>query len=403
MQLSFSAEDEQFREEVAGWLQRNLTGEFEQLKFRGGPGDEHMFPQERKAWEQKLAEGGWTCVGWPRAYGGRGCSIEQQVIFFEEYARAGAPGRVGHIGEGLAGPTIIAFGSQAQKEKYLPGIVAGTELWCQGYSEPGAGSDLANVRTRARFDATRNQWLITGQKVWTSLAHESDYCFIIARTDPDSAAHQGLGFFLVKMDQPGIEIRPIQQITGTSEFNEVFFDDAECGADDIVGAPGEGWKVAMGLLGFERGVSTLGQQMLFQNELDEIVNIARDNGAARDPVIRQRIADAHIGLKIMRYNSLRMLSGSEDGSLQQEALIYKLYWASWHRDLGELAMDVLGMQSEILEAPPYELSRLQSMYLFVRSDTIYGGTNEIQRNIIAERGLGMPREPKVQIKVQDSQ
>ncbi|MCB1674651.1 MAG: acyl-CoA dehydrogenase family protein, partial [Halioglobus sp.] len=369
----------------------------------GGPGDEHMFPQERKAWEQKLAEGGWTCVGWPRAYGGRGCSIEQQVIFFEEYARAGAPGRVGHIGEGLAGPTIIAFGSDAQKEKYLPGIVAGTELWCQGYSEPGAGSDLANVRTRARFDETRNKWLITGQKVWTSLAHESDYCFIIARTDPNSAAHKGLGFFLVKMDQPGIEIRPIQQITGTSEFNEVFFDDAECDADAIVGAPGEGWKVAMGLLGFERGVSTLGQQMLFQNELDEIVKIARDNGAARDPVMRQRIADAHIGLKIMRYNSLRMLSGSDDGSLQQEALIYKLYWASWHRDLGELAMDVLGPESEILEAPPYELSRLQSMYLFVRSDTIYGGTNEIQRNIIAERGLGMPREPKVQIKVQDSQ
>jgi alkylation response protein AidB-like acyl-CoA dehydrogenase len=396
VKLSFSPEDEQFRQEVASWLQANLTGEFEKLRYRGGPGDEHMFPEERKVWEQKLAEGGWTCVGWPKEYGGRGCTIEQQVIFFEEYARAGAPGRVGHIGEGLAGPTIIAFGTQEQKAKYLPGIVAGTELWCQGYSEPSAGSDLANVKTKARFDQEQNKWIINGQKVWTSLAHESDYCFAIARTDPDSVAHKGLGFFLIKMDQPGIEVRPIEQITGTSEFNEVFFDEAHCDADDIVGAPGDGWKVAMGLLGFERGVSTLGQQMQFQNELDDIIRVAKNNGAAQDPVIRQRIAQAHAELKIMRYNSMRMLSGQSgsDGVLQKEALIYKLFWATWHRSLGELAMDVLGAECEILDDGPYALSRLQSMYLFVRSDTIYGGTNQIQRNIIAERGLGMPKEPK---------
>lgn len=396
MKLSFSPEDEHFRQEVASWLQDNLTGEFARLKYRGGPGDEHMFPEERKVWEQKLAEGGWTCVGWPTEYGGRGCSIEQQVIFFEEYARAGAPGRVGHIGEGLAGPTIIAFGSEEQKRKYLPGIVAGTQLWCQGYSEPSAGSDLANVKTKARFDEAQGKWLINGQKVWTSLAHESDFCFVIARTDPDSVAHHGLGFFLIDMHQPGIEVRPIEQITGTSEFNEVFFDDAQCDASDIVGKPGEGWKVGMGLLGFERGVSTLGQQMQFQNELDEVVRQARSNGAAQDPVIRQRIARAHAELKIMRYNSMRMLSGQSgsDGALHKEALIYKLFWATWHRSLGELAMDVLGPECEILEGGPYALSRLQSMYLFVRADTIYGGTNQIQRNIIAERGLGMPREPK---------
>lgn len=398
MKLSFSAEDEKFREEVAGWLKANLVGKFEELKFRGGPGDEHMFPEERKEWEQKLAQGGWTCVGWPKEFGGRGCSIEQQVIFFEEYARAGAPGRVGHIGEGLAGPTIIAFGSDKQKQKYLPGIVAGTELWCQGYSEPGAGSDLANVKTKARFDEAKGKWIINGQKVWTSLAHESDYCFVIARTDPNSVAHKGLGFFLVKMDQPGVQVRPIQQLTGTSEFNEVFFDDAECDADDIVGAPGDGWKVAMGLLGFERGVSTLGQQMQFQNELNDVIALAKANGAASDPVIRQRIAEAHAGLKIMRYNSMRTLSGVNDGSLQKEALMYKLFWATWHRDLGELAMDVMGPEADILESGPYNLSRLQSMYLFVRSDTIYGGTNQIQRNIIAERGLGMPKEPKIEIK-----
>ena len=394
MQLSFSPEDEKFRSEVAAWLKDNLVGEFAKLKFRGGPGDEHMYSAERKKWEQKLAQGGWVGVGWAKEFGGLGCSIEQQVIFNEEYARAGGPGRVGHIGEGLVGPTLLAFGSDQQKEKYLPGILNGSELWCQGYSEPSAGSDLANVKTKARFDEVTGKWLISGQKVWTSLAHESDYCFALARTDPDSVGHKGLGFFLLKMDQPNIEVRPIQQLTGTSEFNEVFFDEAECDASDIVGKPGDGWKVAMGLLGFERGVSTLGQQMQFQNELDQIIAIAKKNGAAKDFVIRQRIADAHVGLKTMRYNSMRMLSGGEDGSLQKEALIYKLYWATWHRDLGELAMDVLGQEAEILTAGPYELSRLQSMYLFVRADTIYGGTNEIQRNIIAERGLGMPKEPR---------
>lgn len=397
MKLQFSPQDEAFRTEIAGWLADNLVGEFAQLKFRGGPGDEHMFPEERKRWERKLADGGWTCVGWPQEYGGRGLPIEQQVIFFEEYARAGAPGRMGHIGEGLTGPTLIAFGSEEQKQKYLPGVLAGTEFWCQGYSEPSAGSDLANVKTKARLDEVSGKWIVNGQKVWTSLAHESEYCFVIARTDPDSKAHKGLGFFLIKMDQPGVTVRPIEQITGTSEFNEVFFDDAECDVSDIVGLPGEGWKVAMGLLGYERGVSTLGQQMAFQNELNEVVALAKDNGAAQDPVIRQRLADAHIGLKIMRYNSMRMLSDSSgDGSLQKEALIYKLYWATWHRDLGELAMDILGAEADILLDAPYELNRLQSLFLFTRSDTIYGGTNQIQRNIIAERGLGMPKELRPQ-------
>lgn len=394
MKLSFSAEDEQFRAEIAGWLADNLCDEFEQLRFRGGPGDEHMFPQERKAWEQKLAEGGWTCIGWPPEHGGRGASIEQQVIFHEEYARAGGPGRMGHIGEGLTGPTLIAYGSEEQQQRFLPGILAGTQYWCQGYSEPSAGSDLANVKTKAHFDEAQGKWLINGQKVWTSNAHESEYCFVIARTDPDSVGHKGLGFFLLAMDQPGIDVRPIEQLTGTCEFNEVFFDDATCSAEDIVGAPGDGWKVAMGLLGFERGVSTLGQQMLFQNELDEIVRVAKDNGAAQDPALRQRIADAHVGLRIMRYNSMRTLSGGGDGGLQKEAMIYKLFWATWHRNLGKLAMDVLGAEAEICEAGPYQLSRLQSMYLFTRSDTIYGGTNQIQRNIIAERALGMPREPR---------
>ncbi|RJX71503.1 acyl-CoA dehydrogenase [Vibrio sinensis] len=392
MKLTFSTEDELFRNEIAKWLEQNLTGEFEPLRFRGGPGDEHMFTEERKSWEQKLAQGGWTCIGWSQQDGGRDATIEQQVIFHEEYARAGGPGRVGHIGEGLAGPTIAMFGTEEQKQRYLPGIVSGQDLWCQGYSEPDAGSDLAAVKTKASYDSTTKHWSISGQKVWTSLAMDADWCFVIARCESGSIGHKGLGFFLVSMDQTEVQVRPIQQLTGTSEFNEVFFDDAI--AADIIGEPGDGWRIAMALLGFERGVSTLGQQMLFQNELDEVIQLAKTNGMANNSDIRQRIAKAHSELTIMRYNSLRMLSATDNGQLPKEALIYKLYWSTWHRDLGKLAMDVLGPESEILAQGPYDLTRLQSLFLFTRSDTIYGGTNEIQRNIIAERGLGMPKEPK---------
>lgn len=323
MKLRFSAADEAFRVEVADWLRDNLCGEFDVIRFRGGPGDEHSFVDERKAWERKLGDVGWTCIGWPKEWGGRAASIEQQVIFNEEYARAGGPGRIGHIGETLMGPTLIAYGSDAQKANYLPSIRSGDAIWCQGYSEPSAGSDLANVKTKAVFDEEAQVWHISGQKVWTSLAHESHYCFVVARTDLQAKGHKGLGFFMVAMDQPGVTIRPIEQLTGTSEFNEVFFDNAICTPGDIVGQPGEGWQVAMALLGFERGVSTLGQQMLFQNEFNDIVRLAKANGADRDPVLRQRIAEAHIGLRIMRYNTLRVLSGSDEGELSAEGMIYK--------------------------------------------------------------------------------
>jgi len=392
MKIGFSAEDEAFRQQVADWLQTHLCGEFEPLHFRGGPGDEHMFPEERKAWERELAKGGWIGIGWPTECGGRGLSISQQVIFHEEYARAGGPGRMGHIGEGLIGPTLVALGSEEQRQRFLPGILEGREFWCQGYSEPSAGSDLAGVKTRAQLE--NGEWIINGQKVWTSLAHESQWCFVLARTEQGSVGHKGLTFLLVPMEQLGIAVQPIQQLTGTSEFNEVFFSDARTAANNIIGAPGDGWKVAMTLLGFERGVSTLGQQMQFRNELEEVIRAAQDNGADRDPLIRQRLAQAWAGLKVLRYNSLRMLSGTQDGSLRGEAMIYKLAWSNWHRDLGKLAMDVLGPQAELLEGAPYQLSRLQSLFLFTRSDTIYGGSNEIQRNIIAERALGMPREPR---------
>lgn len=392
MHLRFSDEDEAFRREAAAWLDERLSGEFAAVRGRGGSGDAHALIDERRAWERALGEGGWSCLGWPRAYGGRGESLSRQVIFHEEYARAGGPGRLGHIGEGLLGPTLIAFGSDAQRRRFLPPIVMGDEIWCQGYSEPGAGSDLANVQTRARLDGS--EWIVDGQKVWTSWAQWSDWCFVLCRTDPESRRHRGLSYLLVPMQQPGVEVRPIVQLTGDAEFSEVFFDGARTPAENVVGAPGDGWRVAMATLGFERGVSTLGQQLAFRSEFAAVVEAARESGAAGDPAIRQRLANAWIGLEIMRYNALRGLSHGEKGELDRAGMIAKLYWATWHRSLGELAMDVLGDDASLLAGAPYELTPLQRLFLFTRSDTIYAGSNEIQRNLIAERALGLPRGPR---------
>ena len=395
MDVRFSAADEAFRLEVRTWLEDNLVGEFAGLRGRGGSGDLEGAVDVRRAWEKRLADGGWTCVGWPKQWGGRGLELSQEVIFNEEYARSRAPGRLGHIGETLLGPTLIAFGTDQQKRRFLPPIARTDELWCQGYSEPNAGSDLANVQCRAERDG--DDWVLSGQKVWTSLATISDWCFVICRTDSQGPKHQGLSYLLVPMRQPGIEIRPIRQITGTAEFCEVFFDGARTAADNLVGQVNGGWQVAMGTLAFERGASTLGQQMMFEIELGEVIAAAKANGAAKDPVIRQRLAEAWIGLKIMRYNALRTLSAIEGGAaLSREALITKLYWATWHRSLGKLGVDVLGARAEIRTGTTddYELEELQRLFLWTRSDTIYAGTNQIQRNIIAERALGMPREPR---------
>ncbi len=396
MNLKESAADLEFRAEIRAWMSAHLVGEFAPLRHRGGPGDEEAYPELRKAWERELAAAGWTCVGWPQQYGGRGLSIEQQVIFHEEYARAGGPGRMGHIGEGLIGPTLIAFGSEDQKQRFLPGIVSGTQFWCQGYSEPSAGSDLANVQTRC-WQLEDGSWRVQGQKVWTSLAQDSDWVFVIARCEPESRGPKGLAFLLLPLDQPGVSIKPIRQLSGSCEFNEVFFDEAVAAADDLVGEPGQGWKVAMGLLEVERGVSTLGQQMHFAHEMELIVEVAKRYGRAADPGIRDRIGHAVCGLRAMRYNALRMLSGGqgEDGRLQlgREALIYKYYWSNWHRDLGKLAMDVLGPVGDVPSDDP-AVQRLQQVFFFSRADTIYAGTNEIQLNLIGERGLGLPKEPR---------
>lgn len=379
-------EVQDFRAEVRQWLADNLVGEFAALKGLGGPGREHEAFDERRAWNQHLAAAGLTCLGWPEEHGGRGLSVAHRVAFYEEYALANAPDKVNHLGEELLGPTLIAYGTPEQQQRFLPRILDVTELWSQGYSEPGAGSDLANVATTAEL--VGDEWVINGQKVWTSLAHWAQWCFVIARTEKGSKRHAGLSYLLVPLDQPGVEIRPIVQLTGDSEFNEVFFDDARTDASLVVGEPGDGWRVAMGTLTFERGVSTLGQQIRYARELSGIVDLAKNAGAIDDPVIRERLTRSWVGLQRMRSYALATMDVERPG----QDSVSKLLWANWHRELGEIAMEVRGKAGLLLDGG--EFDEWQRLYLFSRSDTIYGGSNEIQRNVISERVLGLPREVK---------
>ncbi|MFE7775845.1 acyl-CoA dehydrogenase family protein [Streptomyces sp. NPDC057445] len=374
MDFEFGPEDEAFRRDARAWLGEHLaTG----LTGHG--------------WERELGRDGWIGLGWEADHGNRRATLTQQVVWAEEYARAGAPARVGHIGENLLAPTLIAYGGKEQQSRFLPGIARGEELWCQGYSEPGAGSDLASVRTAAVKDG--DGYRVTGQKIWTSLAREAHWCFVLARTEPGSRRHHGLSFLLVPMDQPGrIDVRPIRQMSGTSEFNEVFLDGAE--AVEVVGGEGNGWHVAMGLLALERGVSTLAQQIGFAEELGRVVARAVRSGAIGDPVLRERLVRQWAELRTMRWNALRTLGGRDDPGAPSVA---KLLWGGWHRRLGELAMQVRGAAAAGgpgAWSPAYELDEQQRLFLFSRADTIYGGSDEIQRNIIAERVLGLPRESR---------
>ncbi|WP_078862904.1 acyl-CoA dehydrogenase family protein [Streptomyces sp. JS01] len=372
-----------FRTEVRAWLAGHLA--------------DTPAPDPR-AWERELGKAGWIGIGWPddgETYGNRRATLPEQVVWAEEYARSTAPARMGHIGENLLAPTLITYGTEEQKRRHLPPVARGEALWCQGYSEPGAGSDLAGIRTTATPDTTTGGYTVTGQKIWTSLALDADFCFVLARTDPGSTRHHGLSFLLLDMDQPGrIEVRPIRQLTGTSEFNEVFFDGAR--ATETVGGEGNGWQVAMGLLARERGVSTLAQQIGFAEELGRVVAAAVASGAAEDPVIRARLVRQWAELDTMRRHALRTLGTTGDPGAPSVA---KLLWGGWHQRLGELAVEVAGEAGAVGPEPwtadrPYELDDAQHLFLFSRADTIYGGSDEIQRNIIAERVLGLPREPR---------
>ncbi|HEV7885916.1 MAG TPA: acyl-CoA dehydrogenase family protein [Acidimicrobiales bacterium] len=403
MDLTYPPEAEEFRTEIRAWLDANLPDDFQDLK-----GDARKEFNEQ--WVRKLFEGGWICASWPKEYGGKGLSTMEQVVLNEEFARAGAPMRADFFGDTLVGPTILQWGTEEQKQEFLPQILKGQIAWCQGFSEPDAGSDLAGLSARAELDG--DEWVVNGQKVWTTQAQHADYVFLLARTDPSAPKHAGISYLLVPMRQPGVEVRPIEQVDGSAEFNEVFFNNARCPKDNVVGGVNNGWKVAMTTLGFERGTSATTSHRRFQRELDEVIESARKNGKAQDPIVRQRLAHAWTKVKIMEVNGLRSLSDVLHGTKQAAALgaLNKMYWSEYHKQTMELAMDVLGMDAQVLtgksdeEFVPgvgrrrgrsgYPVSPMQAAFFFSRSETIWGGTAEIQRNIVGERVLGLPKEPR---------
>jgi len=409
MDLNYPEEAESFRKEIRAWLEENLPEGWFDEGFE-------MTPEERAAfndaWPQKLFDGGWICASWPTEYGGKGLSILENVVLNEEFARAKAPMRADFFGDTLVGPTILQWGTEEQKKFFLPKILKGQIAWCQGFSEPEAGSDLAALKTKADLDG--EEWVITGQKVWTTQAQYADYCFVLARTDPSASKHKGISYLLVPMKQDGIEVRPIVQPDGSAEFNEVFFSEARCPKDAVVGGVNNGWKVAMTTLGFERGSSATTGYRRFEREYDTIVEKARANGRIQDPLIRQRLMRQWSDIQIMRINGLRTLTAAlhdrKDLGTATLGATNKMFWSETHRTTMELAIDILGMEGQILTGKPgeefvpgmgkrdaardYPVSPLQAAFFFSRSETIWGGTAQIQRNIVGERILGLPKEPK---------
>ncbi|MCB0997156.1 MAG: acyl-CoA dehydrogenase family protein, partial [Acidimicrobiales bacterium] len=369
-----------FRDEVRTWIDEHLVGEFARWRGRGGIGREDLPLDVQLAWERELASGGWVGLGYPAEFGGRPATLDEQVAFHEELADSRAPARLGNVGATLLGPTLLAFGSAEQQRRFVPDIVRAEVHWCQGYSEPDAGSDLAGIRTRAERDG--EEWVLNGQKVWCTLAHIAQWCFALVRTDPESTRHHGLSYLLLPVDQPGFERRPIRQPTGSEEFSELFFDGARTSADLVVGDVGGGWRVAMGTLGFERGAGSLGMQLSFAQQFDEIVQLARHNGRIDDPLVRDGLARSWSELQIMRYTAQRTLASLADGAPGPAASISKLYWSQWYQRFGQLAMEVRSTSGLVSADPDSPVDALQQQFLFGRAVTIFAGSSEIQRNIL---------------------
>ncbi len=408
MDLTYPPEAETFRRTIRAWLEENLPpGWFE-------PGF-HQSEDERKefnrTWTDKLFAGGWICAGWPVEYGGKGLSLLEQVVLNEEFASAGAPMRADFFGDTLVGPTILQWGTEEQKKEFIPGILQGKIAWCQGFSEPNSGSDLASLKTSAVLDG--DEWVINGQKVWTTQAQHADYVFLMCRTDPDAPQHAGISYLLVPMRQEGVDVRPITQVDGSAEFNEVFFTNVRCPKGNVVGGVNNGWKVAMTTLGFERGSSSTTGHRRFLKEWQVIVSEAKRRHKNEDLRVRDDLVRSWQKVKIMEINGYRTLTDSLN-STHNAALLgacNKMFWSEAHRASMELAIDILGMEGQILTGKgdadgslpgmgrgraDYPVSELQASFFFSRSETIWGGTAEIQRNIIGERALGLPKEPKPQ-------
>ena len=398
-----SSDAELFRKRVRQFLDEHLPPDWAGL---GAIADREEADRFVERWRATLAGNRFLGVSWPREYGGAGLSRHEQVVLVEELARAGVPamGYNDTFGIKMLGGTLLRWGTEAQKRWFLPRILNGADRWCQGFSEPGSGSDLASLSTRAVLDG--DHWVIDGQKVWTSRAREANQIFLLARTNRGARKHAGITFLLVDMDQPGVEVRPIRALSGESEFNEVFFTGATTPADHVVGEVDRGWAVAGTLLGLERGEEAATNPILFRAELDRLVAMARERGRTLDPVLRQRLADAHVRCEIMRFLGLRILTGvlAGDGTLGPEASISKLYWSEYHRVITELALDVLGGAATVVDgrgplrsyrtddpgAPNTTGSWLGAFYN-ATAGTIYAGTSEVQRNIVGESVLGLPR------------
>ncbi len=414
MQLTYDKAAEDFRAEIRDWLAKNLPAGWVDAAERGEPLE--MTDDERKTfndeWPAKLFAGGWICATWPEEYGGKGLSTLEGVVLAEEFARVRAPMRADFFGDTLVGPTILQWGTEEQKKEFLPKILRGETRWCQGFSEPNSGSDLASLKTTAVLDG--DEWIINGQKVWTTQGHNADYCFLLTRTDPAAPKHQGISYLLVPMHQDAIEVRGIMQPDGTAEFCEVFFSDARCPIDNVVGGVNNGWKVANSTLGFERGQSATTGYRRFEEEYRLLVEQATSNGSIDDPVTRQRLMRYYTNIQIMRINGLRTLSAQlaekQDPSIGALGALNKVFWSESHQEAMELALDIYGARSLLIDAgpasaswpgalragrrPDYPVSPMVSSFFFSRSETIWGGTSQIQRNIVGERVLGLPKDPK---------
>ncbi|MFN6121721.1 MAG: acyl-CoA dehydrogenase family protein [Actinomycetes bacterium] len=414
MDLSYPADAEAFRTEIRSWLAENLPDGWMAAVDRGETFE--MSSDERKAfneeWPKRLYAGGWICATWPVEYGGKGLTTMQGVVLSEEFARAKAPLRADFFGDTLVGPTLLQWGTEEQKREFLPKILSGQMRWCQGFSEPNSGSDLASLKTTAVLDG--DEWVINGQKVWTTGGHHADYCFLLTRTDPDGPKHKGISYLLVPMRQPGVEVRGIVQPDGTAEFCEVFFTDARCPKDNVVGGVNNGWKVANSTLAFERGMSATTGYRRFEEEYKLMVAVAQENGAIDDPLVRQRLMEYYTKIQILRVNGLRSLSatlaGSKDLGVAALGATNKMFWSEMHKAAMELALDIHGASSMLVDTGSgagswpgtarekrregYPVSAMMSAFFFSRSETIWGGTSQIQRNIVGERVLGLPKEPQ---------
>jgi alkylation response protein AidB-like acyl-CoA dehydrogenase len=391
MDAALTEQDRAFRDELRDWLADHLTGEFKAARGVGGPSDDTHW-ELRLEWEKLLAADRWLNVSWPVEYGGRGGTATQEVIFQVEHARSEAPYWVGVQGRDLFGPTLLEFGTPAQRARFLPAITSVRELWGQGFSEPDAGSDLAGLKTNAVLDG--DEWVINGQKTWMTFGDHAHWLYVLCRTDPTAPKHKGISMLLVPRHQPGVDVRPIVNIAKGREFCEVFFSDARTAADLVVGEVNGGWKVVMGTLGNERaGTTVLPFQAMFDREMRDLLALVRARGLDRDPVVRQRVAAAWAGLRIMHLNNDRLLTSTlQGGHPGPESSIGKLFWSQWHRDFGELMVDLMGPEGLVV-GDGYDLGAMQRSFLNSRAETIYGGANEIQRNIVGERVLGLPKEP----------